>query len=169
MVLPLKVWPDDRAGESVSSQWVHTVDISPIGCRLGGLRSELSPGQTVTLQRGQQKALFRVIWSRQLGSSNETQAGAEAVHHGREIWAVELSTVATADESPTPSRAAKRSSTTLGSKLLEFVPNLFVSAAAPSKNKRVKDTTFLKGRRDLMFGLLVLDLILGLTLYLFSR
>ena len=168
MVVPLKVWPDDRAGESVASQWVHTVDISPIGCRLGGLRSELSPGQTVTLQRGQQKALFRVIWSKQLGSSNETQAGAEAVHHGREIWAVELSTVAAPEEPAAPARAGRRSSAMVGSRLLTFVPSLF-AFTAPAKNKSLRSASFLKGRRDLMFGLLLLDLILGLTLYLYSR
>lgn len=167
MVLPLKVWPDD--GEAVSSQWVHTVDISPIGCRLGGLRSELSPGQTVTLQRGQQKALFRVIWSKQLGSSNETQAGAEAVHHGREIWAVELATVPATEESPARFRATKRSSATTGFRLLEFVPKLFASTAAPVKNKPVQGASFLKGRRDLMFGLLLLDAVLGLAIYWYSR
>ena len=60
MVLPLRVWLDEGADETLSTQWVHTIDISQIGCRLGGLRTKLSPGQTIALQRGQQKIPFRV-------------------------------------------------------------------------------------------------------------
>jgi hypothetical protein len=47
MVLPLRVWLDERAGETPSTQWVHTIDISQIGCRLGGLRTKLSPGDPI--------------------------------------------------------------------------------------------------------------------------
>lgn len=86
MVLPLRVWP---ANETEPMQWAHTVEISHIGCRLGGLHKGLSPGQTVTLQRGQHKAAFRVVWSRQLGA-NENQAGIEALDYHREIWGVDL-------------------------------------------------------------------------------
>jgi TonB family protein len=89
MVLPLRVWPHGSDGENQSAQWAHTVEISHIGCRLGGLRSELSPGQTITLQRGQHKAAFRVIWSKQL-AANENQAGIEALDYGKDIWAVDL-------------------------------------------------------------------------------
>jgi Gram-negative bacterial TonB protein C-terminal len=88
MVLPLRVWLNDE-GETLRTQLAHTIDISHIGCRLGGLRMELSPGQTIALQRGQHKASFRVIWSKQL-AANENQAGIEALDYGKNIWAVEL-------------------------------------------------------------------------------
>jgi hypothetical protein len=50
MVLPLRVWLDDRAGETLPTQWAHTIDTSHIGCRLGkdwkgqALRSGCSTG-----------------------------------------------------------------------------------------------------------------------------
>jgi TonB family protein len=89
MVLPLRVWVNGQDGETQPTQLAHTLDISHIGCRLGGLRTELSPGQTIALQRGQHKANFRVIWSKHLGP-DENQAGIEALEYGKNIWAVEL-------------------------------------------------------------------------------
>jgi hypothetical protein len=89
MVLPLRVWSDEHAGETAPSQWAHTIEISDFGCRLGGLRSELAPGQTITLQRGQKKAIFRVIWSKHLAAT-ENQAGIEAVDSSVSIWAVNI-------------------------------------------------------------------------------
>src|ERR1017187_4010439 len=102
MVLPLRVWLDEEAGETLSMQWIHTIDISQIGCRLGGLRTSLSPGQTIALQRGQQKASFRVIWSRHL-EAEEYQAGIEAIDYGKNIWARELPLAPIAEDSIEPS------------------------------------------------------------------
>jgi len=84
MVLPLRLWLRDN-GQPSAAQLAHTVDISEGGCRLGGLRRALPPGQVVTLQRGQQKADFRVIWTREL-EPNENQAGIEALDSGLNIW-----------------------------------------------------------------------------------
>jgi TonB family protein len=89
MVLPLRVWLDSQEGESSVWRWAHTLDISHIGCRLGGLREQLTPGKTIALQRGQAKANFRVVWSAQVGE-NESQAGIEAFDYGHDIWGVEL-------------------------------------------------------------------------------
>ena len=91
MVLPLRVWTDEQADDVTALQLAHTIDISPIGGRLGGLRSELFPGQTVMLQRGDSRAPFRVIWTKSL-ATHEHQAGIEAVDNGKEIWGVELPT-----------------------------------------------------------------------------
>ena len=60
MVLPLRVWPDDENGQNAGPQLAHTVDISPIGGRLGGLRNRLQTGQTIMLQRGQNKVRFQI-------------------------------------------------------------------------------------------------------------
>jgi hypothetical protein len=102
MVLPLRVWLDEGAGETLPMQWIHTIDISQVGCRLGGLRTSLSPGQTIALQRGQQKASFRVIWSKHL-EAEEHQAGIEALDYGRNIWAKELPLSPVAEDSIEPS------------------------------------------------------------------
>jgi TonB family protein len=88
MVLPLRVWTDQHPGDVTALQLAHTIDISPIGGRLGGLRTELSPGQTIMLQRGDNKAPFRVIWSKHL-ATHEHQAGIEALESG-DIWGIEL-------------------------------------------------------------------------------
>jgi TonB family protein len=89
MVLPLRVWTDEHPGDATCLQLAHTIDISPVGGRLGGLRTELAPGQTILLQRGQHKAAFRVVWSKHL-STHENQAGIEVVETGKNIWGVEL-------------------------------------------------------------------------------
>ena len=85
MVLPLRVWLDDRQVEASPALLAHTIDTSDSGCRLGGLRTELSPGQIITLQRGKYKAAFRVIWSKQL-APHENQAGVEALDNSIPIW-----------------------------------------------------------------------------------
>jgi hypothetical protein len=89
MVLPLRVLLEGRGGDTSPAQLAHTIEISQIGCRLGGLRTELAPGQTITVQRGQQKAAFRVVWSKHL-APNENQAGIEALDYGRDIWGLEI-------------------------------------------------------------------------------
>jgi TonB family protein len=135
MVLPLRVWVNGEAGETQPILLAHTLDISHIGCRLGGLRTELSPGQTIALQRGQHKANFRVIWSKHLGP-DENQAGIEALEHGKNIWAVDLP--------PSP-----------------FVPTPSASGVerrAPLNLIPLATHSYMRG---LSFGLLLLGLALG--------
>ena len=89
MVLPLRVWPDGENSQNAGPQLAHTVDISPIGGRLGGLRNPLQTGQTILLQRGQTRVQFRVVWTRQLGPG-EIHAGIESVAFEEKVWGVEL-------------------------------------------------------------------------------
>jgi len=89
MVLPLRLWPGEDNGQTAAPLLAHTLDISPIGGRLGGLRTPLETGQTVTLQRGQHRFPFRVIWTRQLGPG-EIQAGIESAILEEKIWGVDL-------------------------------------------------------------------------------
>ena len=88
MVLPLRVWPDEQI-DDVTPQLAHTIDISVAGGRLGGLRTQLRPGQTVLLQRGQQRAPFRVVWNKEL-APNENQAGVEALDVNQNVWGIDL-------------------------------------------------------------------------------
>ena len=90
MVLPCRVWTDDEDDNDVAPlQLAHTLDISPIGGRLGGLRTPVEVGQTLTLQRGQKKTHVRVIWTKQLAPT-EMQAGFETLEFGKKIWDVDL-------------------------------------------------------------------------------
>jgi hypothetical protein len=96
MVVPLRVWLDGSNGLSADFQLVHTLDTTPEGARLGGLRTLLTPGQVITLQRGRQKMQFCIKWTRQLGR-NEIQAGVESLEPERNIWGME-----TAEERKVP-------------------------------------------------------------------
>jgi hypothetical protein len=89
MVLPLRFWPDVDNGQECGPQLAHTVDISPVGGRLGGIRIPLQAGQNILLQRGQNKFQFRVIWTNQIGP-DEIRAGIESVSFERRIWGVDL-------------------------------------------------------------------------------
>jgi hypothetical protein len=83
MVLPVKV---SLAG---TNHLAHTVDITCEGARLGGLRTELRPGEIISLQRGSQKARFRIVWIRKLGP-NEIQAGVEPLEPREDFLGVDL-------------------------------------------------------------------------------
>jgi Gram-negative bacterial TonB protein C-terminal len=89
MVLPLRLWPDDDQGQNAAPLLAHTLDISPIGGRLGGLHSPLHTGQTIMLQRGQNRVPFRVVWTKQLGPG-EMQAGIESALYEEKVWGVDL-------------------------------------------------------------------------------
>ena len=68
----------------------HTVDITAVGARLGGLRAELQSGMIVELQRGSRKAKFQIRWVQQVGP-NETHIGVESLELQDKFWGVDLS------------------------------------------------------------------------------
>ena len=84
MILPVKLSIDE------ATHIVHTLDISNMGAQIGGLRTQLQPGMIVSLQRGSNKAEFRVQWVRQLGP-NEVQAGVESLEPQNNFWGINLS------------------------------------------------------------------------------
>ena len=67
MVLPVKCSIDKV------THLAHTIDITHTGGRIGGLRTELQPGMIISLQRGSNKAKFRIAWIRKV-APNELQA-----------------------------------------------------------------------------------------------
>jgi TonB family protein len=155
MVLPLRLWVGEDADDSAPPQLAHTVDISPIGGRLGGLRSELQPGQTVMLQRGQMKFPFRVIWNTEL-APGENHAGVEALEFGN-IWGVELPQSAV--------RAAKKQASLLPA--ASPAPT-HETLRPPRLNLALRVPPILLDRKvqlGLCLGLLLLGGVLGLSLY----
>jgi hypothetical protein len=153
MVLPLRVFLDQRIAETTPWQWAHTIDTCDVGCRIGGLRTELAPGQIITVQRGQHKAPFRVIWSRQL-APNENQAGIEVVDQKTNIWALNsLPAIEHDDSSPD----------------VYSIPS-DVAAKHPEASIAAEQTSLLAaaGRRlrlSLGLGLLVVCMAVGMFLY----
>ena len=68
----------------------HTIDITHTGARIGGLRAGLQSGMIISLQRGSNKAKFRIAWIRQV-APNELQAGVESLELQNNFWGVDLS------------------------------------------------------------------------------
>ena len=86
MVLPVTVVR--RNGEE--KQLAHTLDLTGVSARLGGLRSLLEPGEIVEVHRGALKAKFQVFWMGAAGSSMEGQAGVRILEADKNIWSVNL-------------------------------------------------------------------------------
>lgn len=83
LVLPVKIVGAQE------SQFVHTVDISCAGVRIGSLRSQMEIGTTITLSRGTHKAKFRVAWIREIGPK-EIQAGLECLQAADNLLGVNI-------------------------------------------------------------------------------
>ena len=85
MVVPVRLC----VGESY--EIVHTLDATPGGVRLGGLRQSLTPGTIVVVQRHNKRARFSVVWNTNpSGNSREIQVGLQCVEPEKHIWAVDL-------------------------------------------------------------------------------
>lgn len=165
MVLPLRVWLDERVTDTTPWQWAHTVDTCEVGCRIGGMRTELCPGQIITVQRGQHRACFRVIWNKTL-APNENQAGIEALHAGVNIWSVNTQPSTDAGISPAIFAPVVPSALSASSVSVPKVSAPRVSLPNISaEQKTVLAAAHRRLRLALSFGFLLLSLALGLILY----
>lgn len=88
MVLPLKIWAKD-ASNNTFNELAHTLDITPMGARLGAIRHLLKAGETLTIQYRQRRFQCRVVWVKQMEGTAEYQVGVEAVGGG-ETWGIEI-------------------------------------------------------------------------------
>ena len=86
MVLPVTVIRPNSHEE----QPAHTLDLTDVSARLGGLSSLLEPGELIEIQRGGAKARFQVFWMGQPGSAMEGQAGVRSVEPDKRIWGIHL-------------------------------------------------------------------------------
>ena len=82
MVLPVTV----VRGKGEEKQVAHTLDVTEISARLGGLRIQLEPGEIIEIQRGGVKAKFQVHWMGTPGTELEGQAGIRGLDPGKSIW-----------------------------------------------------------------------------------
>jgi hypothetical protein len=86
MVLPVTVvQPNSRM-----EQPAHTLDVTGVSARLGGLSLLLEPGEIIEIQRGGAKARFQVFWMGKPGSAMEGQAGVRSIEPEKSIWGVNL-------------------------------------------------------------------------------
>src|ERR1051326_5202172 len=85
MVLPVTIIRDN--GEK---QPAHTLDVTEISARLGGLNITLEPGETIEIQRGGVKAKFHVYWVGEPGTELDSQAGVRGLDPNKCIWSPQL-------------------------------------------------------------------------------
>jgi hypothetical protein len=85
MVLPVTIIRDN--GEK---QLAHTLDVTEISARLGGLNVALQPGELIEIQRGAVKAKFYVYWSGEPGTDLEGQAGVRGMDPNKSIWSTQF-------------------------------------------------------------------------------
>ncbi|HET9365819.1 MAG TPA: hypothetical protein VFP71_12490 [Candidatus Angelobacter sp.] len=71
-------------------QLAHTLDVTEISARLGGINVPLQPGEIVEIQRGGVKAKFRVYWMGAIGTDLEGQAGVRGLDSLKSIWSIHL-------------------------------------------------------------------------------
>lgn len=82
-MLPVKVLINENV------RLAHTIDITDVGARLGGLGMQLQPAMIISLQRGSNKAKFCVAWIRKI-APNELQVGVESVEKLNNFWGMDL-------------------------------------------------------------------------------
>jgi hypothetical protein len=86
LVLPVTVIRQDGR----EKQLAHTLDLTEVSARLGGLRTFLEPGEVIELQRGTVKAKFQVFWMGAQGSAMEGQAGVRNLDGNKALWGANL-------------------------------------------------------------------------------
>jgi hypothetical protein len=86
VVLPVTVIR--RSGQE--KQLAHTLDVTEVAARLGGLCSLLDPGEVIEIHRGAMKAKFQVFWMGAPGSAMEGQAGVRSLELNKSIWGINL-------------------------------------------------------------------------------
>jgi len=89
IALPVKVVIADQ-GKPAKTEMACTLNVSPRGARLNGIRNSIQTGDVITVQRGKEKALYRVAWIGTRELKTEGQVGLECVEPGAAIWGIEL-------------------------------------------------------------------------------
>jgi hypothetical protein len=77
-VLPVRVRGNDVSGKSFDDL-AHTLDVTPTGARLGGIRHELKALALLTILYRQRRMEFRVVWTKKLEKTGEYQVGLQAM------------------------------------------------------------------------------------------
>ncbi len=87
VALPVKV---TLVGQESPLQLACTLDVTPKGARLHGLRGVHRVGELLEIERGVNKDLFRVVWIGEPGTPREGQVGVLCETHTAPIWEEEV-------------------------------------------------------------------------------
>lgn len=104
--LPVRTWITTEGGKPVLHA-ACTLDVTPTGARLTGVRAQTEAGAVLTVERGRNKARFRIIWVGEAGSPSEGHLGIECLDAGKWNWDVQLPANAGYDGSFEPVRVAE--------------------------------------------------------------
>src|SRR5271170_4873790 len=85
VALPLRItcWDGDI---KPSLDMACTYDISVRGARITGLRSVKEPGEIIAVERGRNRAYYRVVWVGRENSELRGQIGIQCVETERLMW-----------------------------------------------------------------------------------
>jgi hypothetical protein len=89
LAIPVRVSRRMQEG-STSSQMACTLDITPDGARLNGIYSVEAPGEVIAVERGKNKAYFRVVWIGQRGTAQAGQLGVQCIEPDKNIWDIKF-------------------------------------------------------------------------------
>jgi hypothetical protein len=92
-VLPVRVRGKDSSGASFD-ELAHTLDLTPMGVRLGSIRHELKALDTLVILYRQRRMEFKVVWTKLLDGKHEYQVGLQAFSQEKELWGMSLVTSA---------------------------------------------------------------------------
>ena len=106
IALPVRTWIQDESGKPVL-QTACTLDVTPTGARLTGIRIRTETGAILTLERGRSKARFRIIWVGEAGTPHEDHLGIECLDAAKWNWDVRLPALEADDGSFEPVRMAE--------------------------------------------------------------
>lgn len=83
VTIPVRIWGMDHFGKMFDTE-AYTLDITPVGARLGGVQCALHRGATIGIQCGKSKGRFHVVW---IGCGDQHgEIGVKQVEVGKYIW-----------------------------------------------------------------------------------
>src|SRR5690349_5371675 len=83
--LPVRIWGMDANGELFEED-AYTVDVTPTGAQLGGVKRTLNRGSVIGIQHKFSKARFRVMWIGIAETPSAGCIGVKLVDEGKYIW-----------------------------------------------------------------------------------
>ena len=88
-VLPVRVRGTDATGASFEGL-AHTLDLTPVGVRLGSIRHQLQVLDRLTILYRQRRMEFTVVWTKLLDAKGEYQVGLQSFSQEKEAWGMSL-------------------------------------------------------------------------------
>ncbi len=95
--LPVRVRGKDYDGNPFIQE-THTLDISRRGARLEWLTSIRGAGEFIEVERGRERARFRVVWTGHIGTAQDGQIGIVTLEPLKYIWGEPLPAPQRVDE-----------------------------------------------------------------------